>query len=51
MNKKEKIAAKKNKNKLLGWGGMGITTGSEDPKTKRARYEKVKRSRIIIDLF
>lgn len=41
MNKKEKIAAKKTKNKLLGWGGMGITTGSEDPKTKRARYEKV----------
>ena len=41
MNKKEKLAAKKNKNKLLGWGGMGITTGSEDPKTKRARYEKV----------
>ena len=40
LKKKEKLALKKQKEKLLGWGGMGITTGDTEI-VKRQRHEKV----------
>ena len=40
LKKKEKLALKKQKEKLLGWGGMGITTGDTEL-MKRQRHEKV----------
>jgi len=40
LKKKEKQALKKQKEKLLGWGGMGLTSGDTDVQ-KRGRHEKV----------
>ena len=40
ISKKEKLAQKKHKEKALGWGGMGNTTGDTEL-VKRGRNEKV----------
>jgi len=40
LKKRDKQALKKQKEKMLGWGGMGLTSGAEEV-SKRARSEKV----------
>jgi len=40
LKKKEKANFKKQKEKLLGWGGMGLTSGAQEA-TSRGRHEKV----------
>lgn len=40
LKKRDKQAMAKQKEKLLGWGGMGMTSGAEE-KQKRQRFEKV----------